>query len=52
MANARVNTAAESLAEVKAETSGDRLGDVDREALVHTLVNSLEEVDVKTLIDT
>ena len=50
-ANPRVNAAAESLAEVEAETSGGRLGDVDTEALFHTLVNSLEKVDIKTLID-
>ena len=43
-----------SLSEVKveAETSGDSLGDVDTEGLVHTLVISLEERIVKTLIAT
>ena len=46
--NIRVETPAHSLAEAEAETSGDRLPDVATEALVHTLVNSLEKVDVKT----
>ena len=46
--NVRVETPAHSLAEAEAETSGDRPPDVATEALVHTLVNSLEKVDVKT----
>ena len=46
--NVRVETPAHSLAEAEAETSGDRLPDVATEALVHTVVNSLEKVDVKT----
>ena len=51
LATPRVNAAAESLAELEAETSGFRLGDVDTEALLYTLVNSLEKVEIKTLID-
>ena len=43
-----MHTRADSLAEVLALTSGNRQGDVDTEQLVHTLVNSLEEVDLKT----
>ena len=46
-----MHTRADSLAEVVELSSGDRQGDVDTEQLVHTLVNSLEQVDLKTLID-
>ena len=35
---------------LEAETFGDTLGDVNSQALVHTLVNSLEEVEVKIFI--
>ena len=38
--------------DVEAETSGNSLGDVDTEALVHTVVISLEEIIVKTLVAT
>ena len=36
---------------VEADTSGDSLGDVKTETLVHKLINSLEEI-IKTLIAT
>lgn len=46
---ALVNTLADTVANVKAVTLGDRQSDVEADALVKTLTKTQEDVEVETL---